>query len=205
MTYSKWRDIEHVQCYVDQRYKKWDQRWLDYREQKIIKSFFEEFSLRGTILDIPSGCGRFTELLSTYGETHAADGAYLPLLFQLKRGKYQAVTSCNCLVEQLPYADSSFDIVNSIRLIQHIRTRKERIEIFKELNRVCRGWMIISFYVLAPIHQLHRSIVRKKANITSLKSDELLDELNESGLSVVKLVAVLPGLHAHRIALLKSQ
>jgi ubiquinone/menaquinone biosynthesis C-methylase UbiE len=205
MTYSKWRGIEHVQRYADQRFKKWDQRWLDHREQNIIRSFFEEFSLCGTILDIPSGYGRFAELLSSYGEIHAADGAYFPLLFQSKRGKYQAVTSCNCLAEQLPYADSTFDVVNSIRLIQHIQTRKERIAIFKELKRVCRRWMIISFYIVAPIHQLQCSIVRKKANIKSLKSDELLDELNESGLTVVKLVAVLPGLHAHRIALLKSQ
>jgi hypothetical protein len=90
-------------------------------------------------------------------------------------------------------------------LIQHLQTREERIAIFKELKRVSRRWMIISFYILAPAHQLHRSIVRQKAKIKSLKSDELLDELEESGLAIVKLVSVFPGLHAHRIALIKSQ
>jgi ubiquinone/menaquinone biosynthesis C-methylase UbiE len=205
MTYSRWKGIEHIQRYADRRYKKWDQRWLDNREKNIIKSFFEEFSLGGAILDIPSGYGRFVKLLSTYGEVHAADGAYYPLLFQLKRGEYPAVTSCNCLAEQLPYTDKTFDVVNSIRLIQHLQTREERIAIFKELKRVSRRWMIISFYILAPAHQLHRSIVRQKAKIKSLKSDELLDELEESGLAIVKLVSVFPGLHAHRIALIKSQ
>ena len=81
MAYTKWKDVDQVERYAIRRYRSWDQRWIDKREKKIVQGLFTKHKIRGIILDIPVGPGRFQPLLSKFGDVLSADLGYMPVLY----------------------------------------------------------------------------------------------------------------------------
>ena len=198
-----WKDLDQVERYARERYRHWDQRWLSLREERLIARIFKSYKLEGSILDVPVGYGRFQELLHNYGVVHALDANYYALLYQLKN-KGLAKSSIAGRAQELPFSDKSFEIVFSLRLLQHINDRDQRLTMLKEFHRVSRRWVLLSLYIHSPLHLLHRRITRQPSRITMLSYDGFTQEVQEAGFRLVKMVSVLPGLHAHRICLLSS-
>jgi hypothetical protein len=96
-------------------------------------------------------------------------------------------------------------VVFSMRLLQHIHKREQRIAILKEFHRVSRRWIVASLYLQAPVHSLHRRISRPPSRITMLTHTQLAEECAAGGVHLVKLKSVVPGIHAHRICLLSAE
>src|SRR6185369_12236401 len=73
-----------------------------------------EFDEVGSVLDVPCGTGRFTELLLGAGKRVVNADRSLPMLraSREKAGAERAV-SVQCDAEHLPFADRSFDLVLS--------------------------------------------------------------------------------------------
>jgi 2-polyprenyl-3-methyl-5-hydroxy-6-metoxy-1,4-benzoquinol methylase len=204
LAYTVWENLEQVERYACKRYRHWDQRWISNREASIVSRIFQRYRLRGPILDVPVGYGRFQELLSAHGPVQSLDFNYYAVLYQQQRlGISRA--SVNGLAENLPYKDNSFEIVFSMRLFQHVHERDQRVAILKEFKRVSRRWMIVSLYLQTPLHTLHRRISHPPSRITMLTKTQLLEELDAAGVRLEKMVAVVPGVHAHRICLLSGE
>lgn len=192
--------LEKVERYARGRYRHWDQRWLSHREQHLVDRLFRRYHLHGSILDAPVGYGRFLALLGGYGPVYALDANFYAVLYQL-RGYGLARGSVNGLAEALPFRDHSFDIVFSVRLLQHIHGHAQRLAIFRELKRVSRSWVVVSLYLSSPVHRLFRRVVKQPSRITMLTRQELAEEARAAGLRLQVITSVLPGLHAHRICL----
>lgn len=201
MNYTVWEDLEAVERYATRRYRHWDQRWLNRREQRVVKRLFDRHGLAGDILDVPVGYGRFQRLLSGYGKIAALDFNYYATLYQQQKVGLASL-SVNGRAEALPFGDDSYEIIFSLRLLQHVHDEHERIEMLSEFARVSRRWVVVSLYIGSPLHQLWRKISRPLARITILPEEQFRAESQAAGLHLERLVAVLPGLHAHRIALL---
>ncbi len=199
-----WKDLDQVEWYARKRYRHWDQRWLSRREEQLIARIFTRYNLKGSILDVPVGYGRFQELLHGYGPVHALDANFFALLYQ-RKCKGLAKSSVAGRAQELPFPDSSFEIVFSLRLLQHISDRDQRLAMLKEFSRVSRRWVLLSLYIHTPLHLLLRRITNRPSRITMLSYDRFTEEVQEAGLRLVKMVSVLPGLHAHRICLLSSE
>jgi ubiquinone/menaquinone biosynthesis C-methylase UbiE len=204
MAYAKWKDLEQVESYAQRRYRSWDQRLLNSREQKIVRKLFREYNISGTILDIPVGYGRFLPLLSEFGSVLASDIGFLPVLYQKEKTGI-ARGSVNASAQHLPFKEKSVDVVFCFRLLQHMHHRDERIAIFREFKRLSRQWVIVSLYLTNPLHRLHRTIIRQSSRITMLTRDELNFETREAELSLVQIIPVIPGFHAHRICLFSTK
>lgn len=198
-----WQNLEQVDRYARERYRHWDQRWLSRREEQLVARIFAQYHLGGSILDVPVGYGRFQKLLHRFGLVHALDASYYAVLYQ-RENPGLAQGSVTGLAEELPYPDRSFEVIFSLRLLQHIHERDRRLAILNEFNRVSRRWVVVSLYVQAPLHLLHRRIVKLTSRITMLSRGELREEAREAGLQLVRMVSVLPGLHAQRICLFSS-
>ncbi|UCD38323.1 MAG: class I SAM-dependent methyltransferase [Fidelibacterota bacterium] len=200
MAYTIWENLEQVERYARKRYRHWDQRWISHREENLIANLFTRHNLEGPILDVPVGYGRFQKLLSRFGPIQALDFNYYAVLYQqAKLGL--ASGSVTGLAEALPYKDGSFETVFSLRLLQHIHEREQRVAILKEFKRVSRRWVVASLYIKTPLHRLHRRIFRQPSRITMISHEGLLEEARVSGLKLVTRLSVVPGLHAHRICL----
>ena len=165
MAYTHWKDIEQVERYAERRYRSWDQRWLNKREQKIVTTLFKDYQLFGTILDIRVGYGRFLPILHEFGTVYAADWGFMPLVYQ-ERKLGIAYGSVNGIAQFLPFKSQSIDVVFCFRLFQHMHEQEERIAILQEFKRVSRNWIVFLIYKTNPVHILQRAVAKKPARIT---------------------------------------
>ena len=200
MAYKQWTGLDQVGHYARTRYRHWDQRWLDRREQRLVRDLFTRYGLRGQVLDAPVGYGRFQPLLAEFGAVHALDFNFYAALYQLKRLGL-ARGSVTGAAEALPFKGDSFDVVFSFRLLQHMHEPDERRAIFREFCRVSRQWVVVSLYLMSLGHRLHRRLVKQPSRITMLTRREMLAEAEGAGLTLVRIASVLPGLHAHHVCL----
>lgn len=202
MAYNEWRGVEDVARNAERRYRHWDQRWIDRREQGMVRRLFEQFDLGGEILDVPVGYGRFQPLLSQFGDVDAVDVS--PHVAAYQQEKYGlARRSVTGRPEDLPFGDHSYDVVFSFRLLQHVHESEVRVAMLSEFGRVSRQWVVASTYLSSPVHRLHRQIFNTKARISMISNVQLHSECLAAGLVRVSLRSVLPGLHAHRIGLFR--
>ena len=142
-------------------------------------------------------------MLHRFGPVQTLDASYYAVLYQ-RENLGLAQGSVTGLAEELPYPDRSFEVIFSLRLLQHIHERDRRLAILNEFNRVSRRWVVLSLYIQTPLHLLYRRIVKLTSRITMLSREELREEAREAGLQLVRMVSVLPGLHAQRICLFSS-
>jgi ubiquinone/menaquinone biosynthesis C-methylase UbiE len=204
LAYTTWENLEQVERYARKRYRHWDQRWINRREERLVQSLITHYQITGPVLDVPVGYGRFQSLLSRIGPVQALDFNYFAVLYQqIKLGL--ADGSVNGLAENMPYRDRSFETVFSIRLLQHIHEHEQRVAILREFRRVSRHWVVVSLYLQTPLHRVHRWLFRQPSRITMLKRRELMEEAALAGLGLVNMVSVVPGLHAHRICLFSTE
>jgi ubiquinone/menaquinone biosynthesis C-methylase UbiE len=94
---------------------------------------------KGIVLDVPCGAGRFSSLAEKlHHRVVGADISFQMLSANRNAGRKELV---QCDAFQLPFNDSSFDIVIMMRLLFHYK-KPERI--LKEINRVTkRGGTLI--------------------------------------------------------------
>ena len=185
MAYTEWRGVEDVARYAERRYRHWDQRWIDRREQGMVRRLFEQFDLGGEILDVPVGYGRFQPLLSHFGDVDAVDVS--PHVVAYQQEKYGlARHSVTGRAEDLPFGDHSYDVVFCFRLLQHVHESEERVAMLSEFGRVSRQWVIASTYIWSPVHRLQRQIFNSKARISMISNAQLHSECLAAGLVRVR-------------------
>jgi len=200
MTYKIWKNQEQVERYARRRYRTLDQRWVSNREMLLDNRLFQKYQLKGTILDVPSGFGRFNKLLNNYGTVYAADLNHFAVLYYNEK-VCENPPAIEASAEDLPFDDNNFSGVFCFRLLQHIHNSNERIAILKEFNRVRSNWVVASFYVSSWLHRIQRSILKMPAKITMITASQLMQEAQTAGLRLHSMHSVLPGFHAHRICL----
>jgi ubiquinone/menaquinone biosynthesis C-methylase UbiE len=96
-----------------------------------------------TILDVGCGTGRYLELLNPNNKKFGIDQSNEML--EIARHKIPDAHFQNASAESLPFDSNSFDLVYSVRVLQHIRNQEKAIN---EMARVCKpsGTLIIVNY-----------------------------------------------------------
>lgn len=185
-----------------------DQKWIDRRERAMVGEMLGKVSKRGeTVLDVPSGFGRFTTELVAQGLRPAGADLEVPMI---SRTRERLGEDCWAYVRanlkgQLPFRDGSFDGAFCMRLFHHVKSEQERAAMLGELARVVRRWTLISFYSFEPIHwaqwHLRTRTAPGKGWIAMIPTAQFLDEVRAAGLKPLECRAVMPVLHAHRLLL----
>lgn len=198
--------------YERKRYRAWDQKLVDRKEKKILEKMFEEISDQELkVLDLPSGYGRFSELLLKR-RFHLVTG---DLSFHMverarERGRLDSLHSAVVADAKkgLPFKKDTFDIVLSMRFFHHLPNAEERKSVLHEFSAVTAKWVILSYYQKTFSHLLQRKLRRKvkktKRRISMISREEFLEEIRQAGLTVVETYPLFKGIHAHHIALLKK-
>ena len=208
---------EEVAHYEKTRYSG-NQKLVDRIEQKIVRELLgmavgKMDKAAVSALDVPSGYGRFTPaLLESCGSLTSFDAS--ASMAGRARDQARALGAIDPKagvtdIRALPFADRSFDVVLSMRLLHHFHEREDREPMFRELHRVTREHLVISYYDSTPAHRLQRKIAgifskkRRNSRIFFFGADRFRDEAEKAGLRIVAERAPLPMLHAQRIALLR--
>jgi len=204
--YAKtWQSVNKVEKYAHKRYKHLDQRLISYIEQEKVHKILHQILLPGdTILDIPTGYGRFTPLFREHNvRIISADLNLYALLYhreQYPKLDWRTIAD----ITKIPFAESKFDLVFNFRLMQHLKTTSLRIAALQELQRVTKQWALVSMYITSPFHHFSKKIAAHPPRIVMIPAAQWQKEIKQAGFQLIKTIPVVPCLHAHHIFLLET-
>lgn len=182
-------------------------------EVKSIERFFEIIGPINSVIDIPCGAGRFQKTLSKYtykitqvdyssqmlckAEENMSD--YLPQVFH-------KANFVRASIFDLPFNNNTFDVVLAMRIYHHFDCEEERIEILRELRRISKNWIIISFFNARCYQQIRRRLKKKlgkKCHRYAITIQQFKKELSTASLELVKLYSNARFISHQTVALVK--
>lgn len=128
---------EYVQQYVSLEKEHW---WFVARKKIICFFIDRHIQSRGLrVLNIGAAGGASSAWLSKYGSVTSVENE--PYFLQYLRSQSTDVVDAS--VNNLPFADNSFDMVCAFDVLEHVEDDRQAL---KELERVCSssGWLIIT-------------------------------------------------------------
>jgi ubiquinone/menaquinone biosynthesis C-methylase UbiE len=149
------------------RFERGSRRRIDRREQRAIRRIFGSLPDCRSVLDVPCGAGRFLPTLAQFcPEVLGADIAAEILEFARRRAGSASVPVrvFQGDASQLPLADAAVDAILCNRLLHHILKPEERAKILRELHRVARHYVVVSFFDYQGFGALRRLFKRLKGS-----------------------------------------
>jgi SAM-dependent methyltransferase len=122
-------------------------RVSDRNEKRLLELILSRVGHQERLLDVPCGAGRLSGVLSRWAD-HVTEVDYsFPMLGLCRANAADYVPHvANATAFELPFRDESFDVVASIRLSHHIPEHVDRLRHLRELCRVSRGHVLVSFF-----------------------------------------------------------
>lgn len=158
------REPGYATRYRERRFRTGSGARTDARERAALAALLAtERWPAGLWLDAPSGAGRLSAALP--GDVVQVDRDPA-MVAACGPGRARACAS----VHQLPFADGTFAGALCHRLLQHIPTAVERRDILRELARVTRGPIVVSFFDACSLQHLRRIVRRRFGKVRSGRS-----------------------------------
>jgi ubiquinone/menaquinone biosynthesis C-methylase UbiE len=157
------------------------------------------------ILDLPCGAGRLLPLLKRFG--YKVTGVDVSDYMLLQARRYAGPAGENCLEEtdsfqtanifQTGFKDKCFDAVLCNRLFQYFPEPELRQQALKELKRISKGPIVVSFRCNLAVNSLasyiRRKFLRRKGRgCKSIDYKAFAQDAKEAGLTVKKWILTLP-------------
>jgi ubiquinone/menaquinone biosynthesis C-methylase UbiE len=195
---DKYQSHTYAVYYAGKHERGLGRRLSTWRERRIVAAALRDLGPVTTVLDVPSGTGRFLPVLAQFrmrvlaadlsmemlqgGQRHYDRFAHRPLAFAAS-------------ASELPLPDGSVDAALCSRLVHHFALPEERIAILRELARVCRVGAVVSFFDAASLK--HRRRLRRRArrgklgNRNAVTRRQFAEEASEAGLRCESMHALL--------------
>jgi ubiquinone/menaquinone biosynthesis C-methylase UbiE len=144
------RRLQHAKSarvYAD-RFETGSRKGINAREQRAVAKIFDALPECRSVIDVPSGAGRFARVLSRGRELIEADVAFEILDHARERAEHARlhVKFLQSDAAKIPLADGAVDAVFCNRLLHHILLAKQREMFLREFHRVTRRHLVISFF-----------------------------------------------------------
>ena len=124
-------------------------RKVDAAERRLVARVVRGLGVRGPVLDVPCGTGRFVPVFAAAGCEVLAGDVSSEMLVLARQAAQEAGAVCRCVAldaRRLPMPDDAVDLAFAMRLLHRVRDPAERVAVFRELGRVSRRWVLFSFY-----------------------------------------------------------
>ncbi|MGB0953469.1 MAG: class I SAM-dependent methyltransferase [Planctomycetota bacterium] len=148
-----------------------------------------------TLLDIPCGTGRFTDLWRDQDLTVLSADLALPMLAEA-HGKFPHDSFLAADLAKLPFADDGLDLAICIRFLHLVRAPELRITFLKELRRVCKVGAVIDYRHAHTFRvwsrRLRYRLGRRERPPANPSYKQIRHEIAEAGWSIVDWIDVHP-------------
>lgn len=197
--------------YLERRYRG-SQSLLNSREHAFVTGMLARLQpAPRQVLDIPCGPGRFTPLLRAAAtERLVCADISRDRLQHLLDAEPETGTPLETLevdlYQPLDLADAAFDLVFNFRFFHHVSDDALRQHVISELVRVSRQYLIVSYYDHASLHAFQKRVWKRRGHARSVPMvprKTFLGWFESRDCRVLEDRGVLPGIHAHRVALLE--
>ena len=176
------------------RFDRGSRKRIDQREQRAVRKIFSGLEDCHSVLDVPSGAGRFVSALGQGGRRLLEMDVAFEMLEFARDKATEAGNACVLQgdASRLPVTDGAVDCIFSNRLLHHILSATERVAILREFHRACRRWTVVSFFDykgLAGIRGLLKRIKGRKPLYADQPTQEQFGtEAAQSGFRVARIV-----------------
>ncbi|KAA3624623.1 MAG: class I SAM-dependent methyltransferase [Proteobacteria bacterium] len=197
--------------YLSRRYGG-SQSIMNRRERRMVAELLAVTGQPSRVLDLPCGHGRFTPQLRAATRDVVVCGDHNPknisalLAAEDKDGTPLQTLEID-LFERLPFDNDSFDLVFNFRFFHHIFDDALRRHVILELSRVSRRFLIVSYYDDVWLHKTQKKLWRHRKHrreLPMVPRGQMHHEFAQANCRVISDRAVMPVVHAHRIALLEK-
>jgi len=152
LEFSKKYDESQARCYFEKHGKGFGRRLSNWRETVMMRKSLKLAGNPKTVLDLPSGTGRFWEMLAEYPdrEIYAADYSFDMLIRGLHmRPEHvtRRIRPFRCSAFSIPLGDGAVESVFCARLLHHIGEREDRLAMLKEMARVASQSVCVSLWI----------------------------------------------------------
>ena len=172
------RKPEKAASYDTKYQKELHKRLSDWREKNLLESLLRKTGIQEIVLDVPCGAGRLSPVIAEHARRLFEVDYSLEML---KLCRKNAVTytpfTAQASAFQLPFADRTFDLAVSIRLSHHIPDHEGRKDHVREMLRVSKRFVLLTFFgeesLKNRLRNLHRSLGGKKRAKLTLRLSEV--------------------------------
>lgn len=156
------------------------------------------------ILDIPCGYGRFSISLGGFFSSVVSAEISSDMVSRCRERTKGNGGHVVMDIRNLPLKDGTFGATFTVRLFQHKVAEEQMCELLKELARVSRRWVTLSYYKNTALHTLWRKAKRRSSKIPQMSSKKFIQHAQASSLKVRYQYSVIPLLHAQALVALEK-
>lgn len=148
----KYKDDEFAAYYAGKHDGSLTRRISNYCERAMMRRSLQRIARRApfhSVLDCPSGAGRFLPMLAKFGVSAIAIDTAAEMLQQARRFEHLFPDSAAFIAGsafELPLPDKSVDVVMCARLLHHFAESEKRRKVLQEFVRVARVGVVISYF-----------------------------------------------------------
>jgi SAM-dependent methyltransferase len=182
----RYQELQNAKRYNSAYKQKLSKRWSTIREFQLLKRLLGSQPRCGVLLDLPCGGGRLTPALAPFAdgiiEADVALGQVLHSKASPVEGTNQFWMTASAL--NIPLRDNSVDGVVSCRLNHHLPDPDDRDQLVRELLRVSKRYVIMTYFeyysIKNAIRRIRRPFNKKlpKMTMTRRRIAELAAEQN---------------------------
>lgn len=165
-------------CYVGMPI--WFNKFMDFFQRNTLYYLISDISLESKhILDIGTGVGRWVQEFSQYTSHITGVDIEKHRLTETQK-KFPQYSFVHTSAEKLPFEDESFDLVNSITVLQHM-PYKEKAMAIQEIGRVTKKGGYVTFIELIDTRD-------KAKHVFPLSMNKWIQAFEEQGFRVKKKI-----------------
>ncbi len=191
---QRMQNVKRAQLYAD-RFETGSRRRINEREQRAVRQIFDSLTDVRSVIDVPSGAGRFAKVLAEGRELIEADVAFEILEFARTRSEKAGIKArfMQSDAARIALGDKAVDCIFCNRLLHHILPVKEREAFLKEFHRVTRKYLVISFFdyhAFGGIRKLLKALKGRKPSYDRQPTfAEFTSEITRCGFNVREVVS----------------
>lgn len=145
---ERYQDLERARRYNRKYARQPLKRLSTWRERAILDRLLAARGRCETLLEIPCGGGRLSDRLAPHADllVQADIGIGQVLLARERAGASPPRAHLTASALRIPFADGALDAAVCIRLAHHLRQTPEREALVRELLRVSRRYVVVTFF-----------------------------------------------------------
>jgi SAM-dependent methyltransferase len=207
---AEYQTIERAAAYNHGYQRRVHKRFGTRHEWRLIRRHLDRVGHSGVILELPSGGGRITPSFAERADfIIEADIA----IGQIRYGRATSTLTVprawmTASAFHIPLQDGSVDGTICIRLCHHLPTAPERERLFRELMRVSKRFVIVTFfdhYSLKNLTRRMRHPFDRKPPKLTMTTDRVAELAREGGWRLVAAPPLNRIASGHRFALLVKE
>lgn len=204
---QNYQKVKEAAKYNEMYAKRWSKQWITRREYRLLRRLLASQPHCATLLDLPSGGGRLSPQIAEYTDLLIeADIALGQVQYGREFGRVKTrqvwMTASGF---HIPFRDASIDGIVCVRLNHHLPTAEERERLVRELLRVAKRFVVMTFFDYHSLKNLGRRLRRpldRKPPKMTMTVHRVRELATQGGFELVQWPALAHMGSGHRYALM---